>query len=65
MENAEAFSVRERMMHQLGRPGSSVRPETNCAWLLFGFVAAVSFTAIGTKGLLGDSLSMCTSGKKK
>lgn len=47
MENAEAFSVREKMMHQLGRPGSSVRPETNCAWLLFGFVAALSFTAIG------------------
>jgi hypothetical protein len=47
MENTEAFAEREHMMHHLGRPGSSVRPELTTAWLLFGCVAAVTFTAIG------------------
>ncbi|CAM9495904.1 unnamed protein product [Choristocarpus tenellus] len=46
-ENPRAFEMREQMIYEHGPPGGSVRPETTRAWLMFGFVAAFTFTMIG------------------
>ncbi|CAM9795574.1 unnamed protein product, partial [Phaeothamnion confervicola] len=46
-EDPVAFDLRERMIYEVGRPGSAVRPETSAAWLAFGVVAACTFTLIG------------------
>ncbi|CAM9479251.1 unnamed protein product [Ectocarpus sp. 12 AP-2014] len=46
-QNPRAFELRERMILEHGRPGSSVRPETTCPWLMFGLVAACTFMLIG------------------
>ena len=46
-ESHLAFELREEVMTKFGRPASSVRPEGNVTWVLFGIVAALTFTLLG------------------
>ena len=42
-----AFEMREQFMTKFGRPASSIRPEGSVVWVVFGVVAALSFTLLG------------------
>lgn len=46
-ESPLAFELREEVMQKVGRPASSVRPEGNVTWVMFGIIAALTFTLLG------------------
>ena len=46
-ENIFAFELREDIIKKFGAPASSIRPEGNVTWVVFGVVAALSFILLG------------------
>ena len=36
-------------MTNLGRPASSIRPEGNAIWVIFGIITALTFTLLGER----------------
>lgn len=46
-EDAQAFRLREELVKLFGAPGASIRPEANLLWVVFGVIAAVTFTLLG------------------
>ena len=45
-----AYDLRDEIMKKLGSPGSALRPEGNAVWVVFGIVAALTFTLLGWWG---------------
>jgi hypothetical protein len=46
-ESQESFELREEVIKKFGSPASSIRPEGNIVWVVFGIIAALSFTLLG------------------
>jgi hypothetical protein len=46
-EDPMAFKIRDEIMKKFGSPASSIRPEANFVWVIFGIIAALTFTLLG------------------
>ena len=46
-ENNESFELRKEVMIKFGSPASSIRPEGNVVWVIFGIISALSFILLG------------------
>lgn len=46
-EDQRAFKLREELIKLFGPPGAAIRPEANALWVVFGIIAALTFTLLG------------------
>jgi hypothetical protein len=46
-QDQRAFEMRQTLIDALGRPASPIRPEGGPVWVVFGIVAALTFTLLG------------------
>lgn len=46
-EDHRAFKLREELIKLFGPPGAAIRPEANALWVVFGIIAALTFTLLG------------------
>lgn len=46
-EDQRAFKLREELIKLFGPPGAAIRPEANALWVVFGIIAAITFTLLG------------------